>query len=190
MRAFVSMECMERSKLLQSQRKQDQNDVARSSPSIPWSVDKNRTIEEALKDAKSLFFVDGVLVADGYDEGKVKTALEKDGIALEQTVQDGLGPAKFWRVETRWEAITVAQAIREVRHFEDEDEHKQDISRAVLLLMSAPSGARVAIAEVEVAIRLISGGGCHWMAFQQLIVEWTGGLSMTIHLPARAIINR
>ena len=195
-RAFASKECQQRHEKFESRRKaaleKDPNYKAPSFSDYLWGLNKQGTVKKALELAKSVFFKvdeDGgqgpVLLADGYDEVKVETALQKDGIVFEQDAQDGPGSSKFWRIETRWEKITVAHAIREIRLFGDE--YKRDVSNVLFVLVSAPPGARARIAESEVAIRQHNGGRCKWKAIQAISVESTDGFLWMFPLPMRTI---
>ena len=199
-RSFVSKECLERrAKDLakrRAQSKNKQNSVRPSSSNRTWADSKQRTIEKALELAKSVFFEtdeDGTsrLLADGYDDMKVKAALQKDKFVLEPREENGSGTTNFWRIEARWEAVTVSQAIREIRLYHDDwiPLWRMDTRAELFLLMSAPSGVSVAIAEVEVALWHNNGGLRQWKALQQFTIDTRDGFGWFIPFPTRSITS-
>jgi hypothetical protein len=188
---FVRKECLERHEKDYTKReaewKKNKNYEALSVVDLLWGVNKAQTIAKALAVAKTMFYLGGendddgvndqdvsMLLADGYDESKVKTMLEKDGLAFWQNDDVGRGSAKFWRVEARYKKVTLSEAIREMNVYADTNEND------ILLLMAAPLGARASIAECEVSIRTRNGGICRGNAFQHFTVEWSNGSFWTI----------
>ncbi|KAL3911625.1 MAG: hypothetical protein SGARI_001555 [Bacillariaceae sp.] len=140
-----------------------QKDSLQSEYDYSWGHTKSRVIEKAVKLARETFFKNEheqddaddanqpqpsqLLLADGYDEVKVKKALEETGVVFHQSDE-----TNFWRVEIRHREISLAEAVREMQ-ISTEGYYEADETNSLFLpLMTGRPGSPILHAECEVAI--------------------------------------
>jgi hypothetical protein len=171
---FVTKESALRSNHVDASVEQSSEIAVKKFIGTGWGQTLGATIEKAIQAAESLFFetipfLEGegvndddhiggatILLAQGYDEIKVKTLLRRESVVLGEN----------WRIEARHKLVSLPDAFKEIKMGIHEGSDK-----ARNILMTASSNALVHIAECDVSIQQYAGFPRQMIAMQLLTFE-------------------
>jgi hypothetical protein len=164
----------------------ESDDTSLSAADFVWGKSKEDVIEKTLSVAKTMYFRNRepavnagdnqqdqsslVLMADGYDETKVKALLEKTGNACSDENTQGRG--KMWKIEARYKELSLVQATREMKVTTEAQNPAKPCARFLHLILGTPPGTTVKLSEYEILIRKYAGGPCEMKACQ--LFTWVG----------------